>query len=658
MGVVYEAHDREMNKAVALKTLTRAEAVHIYRFKREFRALADVTHPNLVSLYEFMELVKGISFLEYVRPGGKGHSGSSKTSTLLASLPDSKSSLDYEADTQDFSDAHPTWPSATDWSSGSSPDWSGVPLDEERLRSAFLQLAQGVQGLHDTGKLHRDLKPTNVLVTKEGRVVILDFGLVTEVEPEGLHDSVTLAGTPDYMSPEQGAQLPISPASDWYSAGVMLFQALTGKLPFSGKFFEVMMNKQSKDPPAPIDFDPQVPSDLNELCVGLLHRDPQARPSGREVLRLLSRDHDRSEPTRSAPAPQAGAITREAPFIGRDQQLQSLHEAFRQISSGQTVTIYIHGSSGMGKTALMRHFLNELREQHRRVVILEGRCYERESVPYKALDGVVDSLSKYLMSRSQSRIAALIPRDVQALARLFPVMLQVDSVFNAPQDEPDSAEPLALRRRAFNALRELLGRIADRRPLVLYIDDLQWADADSTTLLEDLFRSPDAPPLLLIASFRSEDIDAKPFLRRLLQQAGSETHREVAVAPLNEPEAAELVYKLMGLEAPAAESFVASIVREARGNPFLLEQLARYALTSDKATTTGITLAVMLEARLRLLPKGSRQFLDTLAVAARPVNPEVAYKAAGLKGDELRLIGALRVAQLLRSGGSNYGVEL
>ena len=670
MGVVYEAHDREMNKTVALKTLTRGEATHIYRFKREFRSLADVTHPNLVSLYEFMsdgkfwfftmELVKGINFLEYVRPGAKAHRyDPSKSSTLLTNLPDSDSALDYEADTQDFSEAHPTWPSETDQPSGSSPDWSEVELDEERLRSAFRQLAQGVHGLHQTGKLHRDIKPSNVLVTREGRVVILDFGLVADVEPEGWHDSITLAGTPDYMSPEQGAQLPISPASDWYSAGVMLYQALTGKLPFSGKFFEVMMNKQSTDPPAPVKVKPGVPADLNELCVKLLQRDPHARPSGREVLRYLSRDPDRSELLKPAPAVTPGtSITSEAPFIGREVQMQALRDAFLSAGRGQTMAIYIHGSSGMGKSALVRHFLNELQAEHQRVVILEGRCYERESVPYKALDGVVDSLSRYLMARKQARAAALMPRDIHALARLFPVMLQVDAVFNAPQLEQETAEPLALRRRAFNALRELLARIADRRPLVLYIDDLQWADADSTTLLEDLLRSSNAPPLLLIASFRSEDMEAKPFLRRLLQQTGTETCQELSVAPLAEPEAHDLAHKLIGLEASVSEPFIASIVREARGNPFLLEQLARYALTSDKAATTGITLAVMLEARLRQLPKGSRQFLNTLSVAARPVNPDVAYKAAGLRGDELRLVSALRAAQLLRSGGSSYGVEL
>src|SRR5262249_37487708 len=124
-------------------------------------------------------------------------------------------------------------------------------LDLQKLVNALRQLADGLHGLHQTGMLHRDIKPSNVLVTKEDRVVILDFGLVAEVEADRQRDSVQVAGTPDYMSPEQGAQLPLGPASDWYSVGVILYQALTGRLPFSGKFFDVMMNKQRFDPPAP-----------------------------------------------------------------------------------------------------------------------------------------------------------------------------------------------------------------------------------------------------------------------------------------------------------------------------------------------------------------------------------------------------------------------
>src|SRR6185369_2121776 len=135
------------------------------------------------------------------------------------------------------------------------------------------------------GKLHRDIKPSNVLVTAEGRVVILDFGLVEDIEPE-LHETL-LAGTPDYMSPEQGAQTGISKASDWYSVGVMLYQALTGRLPFRGKFFEIMTRKQTRDPIQPREVNPNVPRDLNDLCVRLLRRDPENRPTGREVLRIL-----------------------------------------------------------------------------------------------------------------------------------------------------------------------------------------------------------------------------------------------------------------------------------------------------------------------------------------------------------------------------------
>lgn len=669
MGVVYEAHDLETDKIVALKTLTRAEASHISRFKNEFRSLADVSHPNLVSLYEFMadgqfwfftmELVQGMNFLEYVRPGYVArHRESSRTPTLRrSSKPPSEVLADYEAETMQLESIkvlpHSTEP--VDLAAESS--LSRSMLDVHRLRTALRQLAQGLHGLHETGKLHRDIKPSNVLVTNEGRVVILDFGLVAEVHGQELHESITLAGTPDYMSPEQGAQLPISRASDWYSVGVMLYQALTARLPFSGKYFEVMMNKQNFDPPAPAELVKEVPQDLNDLCIALLSRKPEERPSGREILRALGHA-DTGPLLQSVIAPPPSVAAETSPFVGRERQLHALRDAFACTRRGQTVTVYLHGSSGMGKSALARHFLDELRANEPEVVILEGRCYERESVPYKALDGVVDSLTKYLMFLPDSKAEALMPREALALARLFPVMLQVDAVFNAPQREQEVPDPVSLRRKAFAALRELFGRISDRQPLVLYIDDLQWSDADSTSLLEDLLRPPDAPPLLLLSSFRSEDVETKPFLRSLLEKTETETCREVLVGALNREESVMLVHHALGEHARAVAPFIGAILREARGNPFLLEQLARYAATSDQTSTTGITLAVMLDARLRHLPKGARQFVDALAVAGRPVNPEVVYQAAELSGDDAPLVSSLRAAQFLRAGGTGHTLEL
>ena len=670
MGIVYEAHDRESDRVVALKALTRTEAAHISRFKNEFRSLADVSHPNLVSLYEFMadgqywfftmELVHGINFLEYVRPGYRARKvASDATATLLKGDADTAVIADYEAETQQLDSIERGFSSDSFSDSNPSIDTSlsKSKLDLNRLFNALRQVAEGLHALHQTGKLHRDIKPSNVLVTKEGRVVILDFGLVAEIERKGLHDSINLAGTPDYMSPEQGAQLPISAASDWYSVGVMLYQALTGRLPFTGKFFEVMMSKQSADPPAPIDLVPGLPVELNDLCIRLLQRDPAKRPGGRDVLRVMG--HGKTGPLKPALMPSLiVSAVESAPFVGREAHLQRLHDAFQAIRRKESVTIFIHGSSGMGKSALVRQFLEELKKREADLVVLEGRCYERESVPYKALDGVIDSLTKYLARLPDGRAAALMPRDVPALARLFPVMLQIDSVFDAPQREEQIPDPFTLRRRAFAALRELLARISDRQPLVVCIDDLQWSDDDSTTLLEDLLRPPDSPPLLLLVSFRSEDLETRPFLRALLNTANAESRRELAVTALSRSEARKLIGELLGSNAREIEPFVDSIIREAQGNPFLIEQLARYACTSEQRSTTGISLAVMLEARLRHMPRGARQFLDCLSIAGRPVNPEVAHKAAGLSGDELPLVSSLRAAQFLRSGGSEHTVEL
>jgi serine/threonine protein kinase/tetratricopeptide (TPR) repeat protein len=661
MGVVYEAHDREMDKVVALKTLTRAEAAHIYRFKREFRTLADVSHPNLVALYELtsegrhwfftMELVKGVTFIQYIRPETDDSFIDSLDNTLPRPIPRLVTNTDSEAVTEVFDSSYLSGGEMGSPDEPASLAAANYKLDGSRLRSALRQLAEGVNCLHAMGKLHRDIKPSNVLVTEAGRVVLLDFGLVEDIEPE-LHETL-LAGTPDYMSPEQGAQMAISKASDWYSVGVILYQALTGRLPFRGRFFEVMMSKQTRDPIQPRAINPEVPRDLNELCMQLLQRDAEARPTGREVLRALG-----ARTTGALPASFV-LTTGESSFIGRERLLAELHDAFSATREGETVAVYIHGKSGMGKSALMRKFLAQFKEQQRKAIVLQGRCYERESVPYKALDGVVDSLSKHLASIPHDRAEALMPRNSLALARVFPVMLQVDAIFNARPARPETIDLFTLRRQAFGALRELLGRIANRQPLVIYIDDLQWADADSTFLLDNLLRPPDAPKLMLVGSFRTEDIDAKPFLKQLLQSTGTDTRREIFVGPLPAGEARELTRSFFASVRVSSPPFVESIVHEAGGSPFLLEQLTHYGMMNERAATAGITLSTMLDERIKQLPPGSRQFLDTLAVARRPVNQDVAVSAAGLQGDDaLKILTAVRTAQFVRSGGTSYGVEM
>ena len=387
---------------------------------------------------------------------------------------------------------------------------SGGRVDYARVRHAFSQLAEGVQALHDGGLLHRDLKPSNVLVTHEGRVVILDFGLAQESRPDDTQ-SVTVQGTPAYMSPEHASGLGTSEASDWYGVGVMLFEALTGQTPFRGSYLEVLKAKLEPFPPRPSDRARGVPRDLDALCHDLLHAEAAHRPGGRDVLaRLGTRGRE------AQPAAAPSLSSRRGPtLVGRGRHLAALDEAFQASRGGQAEVVFVRGQSGMGKTALVRRFLRDVRQRDAHAVTLVGRCYERESVPYKALDTIVDAVAQHLKPLSGSEADAVLPRDVMALARLFPALREVEAVASGRHRHVEIPDAQELRRRAFGALRELLNRLSDRHPLVLFIDDMQWGDLDSCALLADLLEPPDPPALLLIVAYRSDE-ERNPVLQTLV----------------------------------------------------------------------------------------------------------------------------------------------
>ena len=685
-GVVYEAFDRERGEPVALKTLHRVDPATLYRFKQEFRALADVSHRNLVALHELhseggtwfftMEMVAGVPFLEHVQGGGElasadtfvsdGASGAlASAATQAAPRPaggGGRGSSDVEiAGAETLRPDGPPPPAAR--------------LDFERLRVAVRQLAEGVAALHARGLLHRDLKPSNVLVGHDGRVVVLDFGLVAEIDPRASDGGTEggLVGTAQYMSPEQAAALPLTGASDWYSVGAMLYEALVGRPPFTGKFLEVISEKQRRDPVAPGALRSGLPPDLEALCLDLLRRKPYERPPGAEVLRRLS-GGARGE------APPAAAVRvsgiRAAPgdvrerLVGRERKLEALADALAATrASGRAIVACVHGPSGMGKSALARRFLDDL-HQEGRAVALYGRCYERESVPYKAVDSLVDALTRLLRRLPAGEAEALLPRDVQDLARLFPVLLGVEAVERAPRRAQPTTDPQEARRRAFKALREMLARIADRRALILCVDDLQWGDRDGAALLHEVVRPESArggaPPLLLVACYRSEDRERVPLLALLSGGAETVETRAIEVGPLAADEAcalarARLIEEGGGAAAPdaALETVAEAIARESAGNPFFVEELVRYTL--EEAAPAGrssseVTLGEVIRARVARLEPDARRLLEVVAVAGRPIAQGVAVAAAGV-ADGRAAVAALRGARLAKTSGTEGAVE-
>ena len=438
--------------------------------------------------------------------------------------------------------------------------------------------------LHAAGKLHRDIKPSNTLVRPDGHTLLLDFGLVSSNRELG---SPTAAGTVPYMSPEVVGGQAATEASDWYAVGTVLYACLTGRLPFEGSATEVLRRKQQEEPAPVHAVAPGAPADLASLADALVRRRPQDRLDGEAITERLGLE----------------SPVRQVPFVGRRTELDTLGTALAQ--EGQRI-VTVQARSGVGKTALIDAFL----AQQDDVLVLRSRCYEREAAAFKALDPLVDVLSVYLEGLPPTELRALVPSGAGALGRLFPVLTRLGGAYRTPPE----LDGVALREAATEALGALLLAVAARGRLVVVVDDLQWGDLDSVSVLGQLLRA--GVPGLWVFAWRIDDPAVAPLVEALPLETATQLH----LAPLPAEDAVALAAQVVG-ERSAAER----LASDSAGHPFLLVELAYWMAEHGSVPPD---LESVLDARLDALPDAVRALLSVVAVAGSPLEGKVAIEAA------------------------------
>ena len=596
MGIVYRAYDHVRKERVAIKTMHRPDPKAIHDLKAEFRTVSELRHRNLVALH-------GLFF---------DHNQWFFSMELVEGVP------------------------FTDYFRGLQ--------SEALLRDGLLQLADGLGTLHDGGWLHRDIKPSNVVVTDRGRVVILDFGLRTAVRA-GKHGKQRAAGTWSYMAPEQAAGRALFPESDLYSVGVMLYEILTGAVPQWGDTIEMLCAKQLAPPTPPHHLIPTVSRELSRLCVDLLRIDPLQRPrldGLRQTLRLrLPRRAD--DVMRSIESRQ---------FVGRQAEIDHLDTLIAEAQSGKPTCVLLRGHSGFGKTSLVQEFVRRTWQPH--TLLLQGRCYQSEAVPYKAWDELIEDLGDQIASAGQYQelVNTISDTDWSALVRLFPTLQRARTATSRSNGR--DVEPAAERRHAFRVLRQLLTALSQRATLVLFIDDLHWGDSDSAHLLAELLDATDGPKLLFIGTYRTEEERTSPFFQTLHDAQRSAPGGgapaidfvTLEIGPLPSDEAGVLARSILG-HAPQWRQRIPQVLRESQGDPWLVVTISQELRRSQGEGLRG-SCDQLLTHRINGLPLGAKKILQTLCLAAQPLHETVAYRAADVAREHDAAFSELRHAQLVR----------
>jgi len=612
MGEVFLAEDTHLERRVAVKLLpASAEADHFarQRLRREALAAAALDHPFICKVHEIGD-ADGRMFIvmEYVE-GETLH-----VSARRALLP------------------------------------------MRQVIEIANELAQALDAAHRRSIVHRDLKPSNVMVTPQGHVKVMDFGLAKQlVPPSGgaaagtgsdagtlLTDSCTRLGTPGYMSPEQVLGGALDPRSDIFSLGVILHELATGKHPFLRDDPTQTMAAILRDPPGAGPRDAESVAGFGAVISRMLAKACAERHQNMAELLVefeALRERAWSASSRTIAAGLAEPVER-SPFVGREAEVVDLTCVLDRMLTGQGGLVLVGGEPGVGKTRLARELMAEARQ--RGCLCLTGVCYEMEGappfVPFVEMTEqavrLVPQAARAAMGDLAAEIAAIVP----SLRRTYS---DIPPLPDVPADQQ--------RRLIFSAFLEYVQRAAQKSPGVFLFDDLQWADESTLQLLLHLAPQLASTRLLVVGTYRDVDVDVKhPFARALESLLRQRLATRMSLRRLSESGVQQMLSAMSGSAPPSA--LAQAVFRETEGNPFFVEEVYRHlaeegklfdASGAWKADLRVDTIEVpesvrlVIGRRLQRLGEQTRKVLTAAAVIGRTFPLDVLQAVVDLSEDEV-----------------------
>ena len=590
MGEVYLAHDSRLDRAVAIKLLPphlAGDTTARERLRREAIAAAALDHPFICKMFEIGEEAQMLFIaMEYV-------SGETLSDRLR----------------------------------------SGRLSPADTLRIAG-EIAEALEEAHTRGFVHRDLKPANVMITRQGRVKVMDFGLAKRVIEQAFAEGAatqtadadltspgSMIGTFNYMSPEQVKGERVDQRSDIYSFGILLCEMATGRHPFRRSSAMETVAAILRDAPALDETTTgELPPGLMVLIRRLLAKEPAER--------YQSMSEVRSDLARLSSGPQSIAETElpkdiHMPLIERDTERADLLRHLEEALAGRGSLVLIGGEPGIGKTHLTEEILRAARR--RGCLPLIGHCYEMEGAPpyvpfiemleYSARISPPDSF-RYSIGDAAPEVAKLMPE----LRRMFP-------------DIPPPVElpPEQQRRFLFNAYRDFIERSARLAPMLAVFEDLHWSDEPTLLLLQHIVQILDTLPMLIIGTYRDVELDVnRPFAKTLENLLRNKLASRMSLRRLPIAGVEAMLAAMSGHTPPPAVS--RAIFDETEGNPFFVQEVFQHLSEEGGLLDSGgvwspdlridqlrvpESVRLVIGRRLERLGEETRRVLTTAAVIGR-----------------------------------------